>query len=124
MELVLPQNYVEIEQEEMVYLEGGLSLYKWVVSAPINMAFNALLGGGTISLLRGYIARNGKTIVKNEIFNVTKKWLGVRAANYITGTIVGNLLKFSGWMSVGDVVANLWDSYDLNPNNNRLNWFW
>ena len=25
MELVLPQNYVEIEQEEMMYLEGGWS---------------------------------------------------------------------------------------------------
>ena len=124
MELVLPQNYVEIEQEEMMYLEGGLSLYKWVVSAPINMAFNGLLGGGTISLIRGYIAKNGTRVATKEIFKVASKWLGVRAANYIAGTIVGNLLKFSGWMSVGDVAANLWDRYDINPNNNRLNALW
>ncbi len=26
MELVLPQNYVEIEQEEMEYLDGGWSV--------------------------------------------------------------------------------------------------
>lgn len=84
MELVLPQNYVEIEQEEMMYLDG----------------------------------------VTREAFKVASKWLGVRAANYIAGTLVGNLLKFSGWMSVGDVAANLWDRYDVNPNNNRLNALW
>ena len=124
MELVLPQNYIEIEQEEMMYLDGGLSLYKWVVSGPINIAFNGLLSGGTISLIKGYIAKKGRTVVTREIFKVVSKWLGIRAANYISGTIVGNLLKYAGWMSVGDVVANLWDRYDVNPNNNRINALW
>lgn len=29
MELILPKNYVEIEQEEMVYLDGGGVGYHW-----------------------------------------------------------------------------------------------
>ncbi|MGF3113630.1 hypothetical protein [Facklamia sp. P9177] len=66
MELVLPRNYVEIEQEEMMYLDGGLSLYKWTLSIPVNAAFNALLGGGTVDLVRSYIVKNGRTVVKRN----------------------------------------------------------
>ena len=29
MELVLPNNYVELEQEEMMYLDGGQYFSKW-----------------------------------------------------------------------------------------------
>ena len=31
MELVLPNNYVDLEQEEMMYLDGKLSLHKEVL---------------------------------------------------------------------------------------------
>ncbi|MBZ4249191.1 SPH_0224 family bacteriocin-like peptide, partial [Streptococcus pneumoniae] len=31
MELVLPNNYVVLEQEEMMYLDGGFSIPRWPV---------------------------------------------------------------------------------------------
>ena len=55
MELVLPNNYVTLEQEEMMYLDGGLSIHNGVLSFGINAAANATLayfmgGGGGLYL--------------------------------------------------------------------------
>ncbi|VQE45833.1 putative glutamine transport system permease protein [Streptococcus pneumoniae] len=36
MELVLPNNYVVLEQEEMMYLDGGFSIPRWPVATAIN----------------------------------------------------------------------------------------
>ena len=38
MELVLPNNYVEVEEDEMMYLEGGVTRYNnwWGVSYKIS----------------------------------------------------------------------------------------
>ena len=55
MELVLPNNYVALEQEEMMYLDGGLSIHNGVLSFGINAAVNATLayfmGGVEVVLL-------------------------------------------------------------------------
>ncbi|HGK9237989.1 Membrane protein [Streptococcus pneumoniae] len=37
MELVLPNNYVALEQEEMMYLDGGFSILRWPVATAINI---------------------------------------------------------------------------------------
>ncbi|VPP52978.1 Membrane protein [Streptococcus pneumoniae] len=36
MELVLPNNYVALEQEEMMYFDGGFSIPRWPVATAIN----------------------------------------------------------------------------------------
>ena len=46
MELVLPQNYVEIEQEEMMYLDGGWSVT--VNRKTINQALAWAKGGWSV----------------------------------------------------------------------------
>ena len=43
MELVLPNNYVALEQEEMMYLDGGLSIHNGVLSFWIKAAVNGVL---------------------------------------------------------------------------------
>ena len=43
MELVLPNNYVALDQEEMMYPDGGLSIHNGVLSFGINAAVNATL---------------------------------------------------------------------------------
>ena len=47
MELVLPQNYVEIEQEEMMYLDGG-DAQNFSKNINGDLAYTALYGGRNI----------------------------------------------------------------------------
>lgn len=56
MELVLPRNYVEIEQEEMMYLDGGWST-KQVLKNLTGLAAVAGMAG---------VAKHIKTVIKNK----------------------------------------------------------
>lgn len=123
MRMVLPASYVAIEQEEMMYLDGGLSLYKWVVSAPINIAFNASLGGGAVSLALGVIRAGGTAAFKKTLVKAIGKFVAVQTANRIAGRVVNSLAGFASWSSIGGAIANIWDKFDQKPNNNRLNLF-
>ena len=55
MELVLPNNYVALEQEEMMYLDGGaIYIPKWAITGAITGAAYAALaaaGGGGLQLV-------------------------------------------------------------------------
>lgn len=58
MELVLPNHYVALEQEEMMYLEGGdlgISAVLGTVSGVIAMG-GAIYGAGTAATTRAYYA--------------------------------------------------------------------
>ncbi|MDS3460991.1 hypothetical protein RK923_00395, partial [Streptococcus pneumoniae] len=43
MELVLPNNYVALEQEEMMYFDGGFSIPRWPVATAINIPNHSYL---------------------------------------------------------------------------------
>lgn len=77
MELVLPNNYVVLEQEEMMYLDGGFSIPRWPVATAINIAFNGVLGGGAISLVRNYIRNYGLRRVTSAIAGAAARYVGV-----------------------------------------------
>ncbi|CNA14182.1 Uncharacterised protein [Streptococcus pneumoniae] len=76
MELVLPNNYVVLEQEEMMYLDGGFSIPRWPVATAINIAFNGVLGGGAISLVRNYIRNYGLRRVTSAIAGAAARYVG------------------------------------------------
>ena len=91
MELVLPKNYVEIEQEEMMYLDGGLSIPKWTVTGTITaMAYAALAVSG------GALATGGLKVVLGS--------MGLRKA--LVASIVKALGKLG--ISVGNALASSW----------------
>ncbi len=116
MELVLPKNYVEIEEEEMMYLDGGwqfTGLYNSVVAFGINAIVNGIMGGETASTVMRILGSNR---TRNEIAKYAAKYLGARAANSLAGRIVSAIFGFSSW-SIGSACAKLWDKYDTNPNN-------
>ncbi|CVX52036.1 Membrane protein [Streptococcus pneumoniae] len=123
MELVLPNNYVALEQEEMMYLDGGFSILRWPVATAINIAFNGVLGGGAISLVRNYIRNYGLRRVTSAIAGAAARYVGVRVANRVAGFALSAINGFAAWMSIGDAITTIWANNDVNrrdPNSNAL----
>ena len=57
-ELQLPSSYVDIDRDEIGYIDGGLKLYKLVISRPVNMDIN----GGLMGKVMGGLETASKAI--------------------------------------------------------------
>ncbi|HEV5836520.1 TPA: SPH_0224 family bacteriocin-like peptide [Streptococcus pneumoniae] len=124
MELVLPNNYVVLEQEEMMYLDGGFSIPRWPVATAINIAFNGVLGGGAISLVRNYIRNYGLRRITSAIAGAAARYVGVRVANRVAGFALSAINGFAAWMSIGDAITTIWANNDVNRRDPNLNALW
>ncbi|CGE87847.1 Membrane protein [Streptococcus pneumoniae] len=124
MELVLPNNYVVLEQEEMMYLDGGFSILRWPVATAINIAFNGVLGGGAISLVRNYIRNYGLRRVTSAIAGAAARYVGVRVANRVAGFALSAINGFAAWMSIGNAITTIWANNDVNRRDPNLNALW
>ncbi|CVT77862.1 SPH_0224 family bacteriocin-like peptide [Streptococcus pneumoniae] len=124
MELVLPNNYVVLEQEEMMYLDGGFSIPRWPVATAINIAFNGVLGGGAISLVRNYIRNYGLRLVTSAIAGAAARYVGVRVANRVAGFALSAINGFAAWMSIGNAITTIWANNDVNRRDPNLNALW
>lgn len=124
MELVLPNNYVVLEQEEMMYLDGGFSIPRWPVATAINIAFNGVLGGGAISLVRNYIRNYGLRRVTSAIARAAARYVGVRVANRVAGFALSAINGFAAWMSIGNAITTIWANNDVNRRDPNLNALW
>ncbi|SBV70039.1 hypothetical protein SP27516_0128 [Streptococcus pneumoniae] len=124
MELVLPNNYVVLEPEEMMYLDGGFSIPRWPVATAINIAFNGVLGGGAISLVRNYIRNYGLRRVTSAIAGAAARYVGVRVANRVAGFALSAINGFAAWMSIGDAITTIWANNDVNRRDPNLNALW
>ncbi|HET4477374.1 TPA: SPH_0224 family bacteriocin-like peptide [Streptococcus pneumoniae] len=124
MEFVLPNNYVALEQEEMMYLDGGFSILRWPVATAINIAFNGVLGGGAISLVRNYIRNYGLRRVTSAIAGAAARYVGVRVANRVAGFALSAINGFAAWMSIGDAITTIWANNDVNRRDPNLNALW
>ncbi|VQJ45456.1 Membrane protein [Streptococcus pneumoniae] len=124
MELVLPNNYVVLEQEEMMYLDGGFSIPRWPVATATNIAFNGVLGGGAISLVRNYIRNYGLRRVTSAIAGAAARYVGVRVANRVAGFALSAINGFAAWMSIGNAITTIWANNDVNRRDPNLNALW
>ena len=124
MELVLPNNYVVIDEEEMIYLDGGFSIPRWPVATAINIAFNGVLGGGAISPVRNYIRNYGLRRVTSAIAGAAARYVGVRVANRVAGFALSAINGFAAWMSIGDAITTIWANNDVNRRDPNLNALW
>lgn len=124
MELVLPNNYVVIDEEEMMYLDGGFSILRWPVATAINIAFNGVLGGGAISLVRNYIRNYGLRRVTSAIAGAAARYVGVRVANRVAGFALSAINGFAAWMSIGNAITTIWANNDVNRRDPNLNALW
>ena len=124
MELVLSTNCIVLEKEEMMYLEGGVSIPIWPVVTAINMALNGVLGGGAISLVRNYIRNYGLRRVTSAIAGAAARYVGVRVANRVAGFALSAINGFAAWMSIGDAITTIWANNDVNRRDPNLNALW
>ncbi|HGR3598419.1 TPA: SPH_0224 family bacteriocin-like peptide [Streptococcus pneumoniae] len=124
MELVLPNNYVTIDEQEMMYLDGGFSIPRWPVATAINIAFNGVLGGRAISLVRNYIRNYGLGRVTSAIAGAAARYVGVRVANRVAGFALSAINGFAAWMSIGDAITTIWANNDVNRRDPNLNALW
>ncbi|HFN9705992.1 TPA: hypothetical protein ACHHXA_002081, partial [Streptococcus pneumoniae] len=95
MELVLPNNYVALEQEEMMYLDGGAYLSK---SACQGICAALAMSSGT------FIALTGAAVLTKKLINYIKVgglggWLigaaaGVLALIFLIKICVDTTIKF------------------------------
>ena len=113
MELVLPTNYIALEQEEMMYLDrGAFYVPKWVIIGAITGA--ASCGGGGFQLvLASYGLRSALVagIVKGL------GGLGIHIGNAFANTIVRGLA--SGGISAGAdwIFTNIIDGWNEKRDN-------
>lgn len=121
MELVLSTNCIVLEKEEMMYLEGGVSIPIWPVVTAINIAFNSVLGGGAISLVRNYIRNYGLRWITSAIVGSAARYVGVRVANRAAGFELSAIKGFAAWMSIGDAIPTIWVNNDVNRREPNLN---
>ena len=124
MELVLPNNYVALEQEEMMYLDGGFSIPRWPVAVAINIAFNGVLGGGAINLVKNYVRKHGLRWVTSAVAGAAARYVGVRVANRVAGFATSAINRFATWMSIGDAITTIWANNDIHRRDLNLNDLW
>ena len=120
-QLEMPSNYVDIEMDEMEYVDGGgwyQSGVYYGVKYGINMAVNSLLGGGSIKAVKSVLAKLGTKQLKSAIVSALKKWVGARVANSLGGTIVSGISGFLSF-SIGGAVAEILDRKD-GSNDNQI----
>lgn len=116
MEMILPVTYSAINEKEMMYIEGDweyTGIYNDVAAFGINVIVNGIMGGGTVKTVLRILGGNRS---KKEVAEYIARYLGVRAANTLAGTILGAIAGFSSW-GFGFACAKLWDQYDRAPNN-------
>lgn len=107
----LPRNYVEIEEEEMMYLEGGILNHVRVVSFAINVGFNWLCSGGAVRTIKKILSASS---IKNGIRKYIGRFLATQALNRFLGVVMGAINSFLSF-SIGDAIAKTWNKYDTRP---------
>lgn len=113
MELVLPNNYVALQQEEMMYLDGGaIYVPGWMITSAITgaapAALGAAAGGGLQLVLASYGLRSAfmAGIVKG--LGV----LGIHIGNAFANTIIGTIARTGILGGANWIFNNIIDGWD------------
>ena len=123
--LQLPNSFVDIDSDEMEYVEGGLGAPNWLVGGAINTAITALTGGtagAAAASLRGLAKKYGAQAAKTMFSKQLKKKLmakGIAAglASGIASAASGAFSVMSWALDPGGEAAKWIDARDPRPNN-------
>lgn len=114
MTLKLPNNYVDIERDEMEYVDGGA----WNSVKNIGRGIDMLLWAGGVVLgivgivgsVREILKRNAKGLVVQATSTLLRK-VGLSAAGFLSSSIVSGLALFLN-TSLGEGIARALDRVD------------
>lgn len=115
MELVLPNNYVTIDEQEMMYLDGGaIYIPRWAITGAITGAALAAGGGGLQLVLASYGLRSALVAGIVKGLGV----LGIHIGNAFANTVIRSIASAgicagADWIlpillmaGMGDVIIN------------------
>lgn len=110
--LQLPTSYVEVEREEMEYVEGGIacSTLGWILDGCITVALAAYGIYGGIKTIGALLGRNCKGLVV-AAFSTALKWAKVSLATSIITGLYSILTYFTSY-SIGRGIAYGLDRID------------
>ena len=123
MELVLPNNYVALEQEEMMYLDGGGVGCNWWnkrdnIAYAINIAAAAVYGGMSVYqtyAIKKLIANRG--MMSRVVRSAITRYIGGVSMATITNALniaatVAEVFSLGGAIAYGlDIVDGKFDGY-------------
>jgi hypothetical protein len=117
MALQMPSNYVEVTEDEMMYVDGGGIGKHWynkvgVVSTGLDVALIAITGGVAISstvALKKFVKSNRKKLIKT-VEGQLYKMIGSAAAGYASTAI--DIALVVGGTSIGSMIAEGFDRAD------------
>ncbi len=124
-ELQLPSSYVDIDREEMEYIDGGLGAPNWLVAGAANLAIDACTVGviGTGSLaLRNLASKYGTQAAKTMFSRQVKNKLLAKAVSATIASRIASLASVAFtvllWaIDPGTQFASWYDSRDCRPSN-------
>lgn len=124
--LVMPKNFVSVDEEEMTYVDGGAGIPNWVVAGAINVGISHVMGGIAGGLKSVAAAANkaalGQHFTQAAIKELTKIGMAYTLASQLTG-IFSVVMTFIGALfDPGSYIATQLDARDKNPNNGLCNW--
>ena len=99
-ELALPTSYVEVDNEEMEYVDGGGKIPRWAVSAPID----ALLLLTPIGVATAPLKYLGKKAAAALVKKLAPEIAGVAA--WALRTVVGASINISTSSMINAIVSN------------------
>ena len=107
----MPSSYVDIDRDEMEYVDGGLSIsrnvFRYTVTATVIAACAFLGGGFAVSGLRTVL---GSYSIKMKLISAIVKGigvLGIKGGNLLASKFVSVLIACVG----ADFMGNIFDRY-------------
>ncbi len=118
MALQLPSSFVDVEREEMEYVDGGYVniIADWLAGAMLNVAFGGV-ADGIAGSIAGFIKKEGVQQAE-KIFTATVEtrlagW-GLQRFSRLVGPAVGLAMCA---LDMGGTIARFIDAHDACPNN-------
>lgn len=124
-ELQMPSSFVDVDRDEMEYVDGGLGVPNWVFGIAVNMALGAVSGGTAaagVKFFGQYAKKYGKEAARTLFSKKLKQSLmrkGI-ASGIASGVCGAAGLGFEfllNAMDPGPALAKWLDARDPRPNN-------
>lgn len=125
MALQMPSRYVEVSDDEMMYVEGGYIVdfdkkyLAWTVDISLCLFGAAKLAGGLAKALAKMGRYQLSVAITTVAYNVVR-WAGANASKANILSKVNGCLGIICGFSVGNAVAYVLDGVDLSGTNNRI----
>ena len=121
--LVMPSNYAVMDEEEMMYTEGGISIPNWLVAGAINLFIDAVVVGGARAAAKYFSGQVKKYGAKTAGYFASEplrkkliaKGISAGVASSICTIAAAGITVLTWALDPGGELAKYIDNHDGNP---------